>query len=115
MKVARALVSFIDGSYLYVELSRKIEFGDAMLMCERVVGLPDGTPADKPTIAVALANLARAGEGVEVVIPFARVNGVNVLEEFLGKQVASDIEALWDIPKAGGARRTPPPPKPPAQ
>lgn len=107
MKVARALISFIDGSYLYVELSRKIDATDSLLMCERVVGVPDGTPMDKPTIAVALQNLARAGEGVEVVIPLSRVNGINVLEEFLAKQVASDIEALWNLPKSGEGRRKP--------
>jgi hypothetical protein len=95
VKVALALVSFIDGSYLYVELSKKIEPADASLYCERIVGLPDGMPADKPTIAVAIQRMATAGESLEVIIPMSRINGINIQEEFLGKQVASDIEALW--------------------
>ena len=99
MKVARALISFIDGSYLYVELSRRVEAGDTMLMCEKIVGLPDGTPADKPTIALGIQRLAAASEGLEVLIPMARINGINTLEEFLGKQIPKDVEALWRKPR----------------
>ena len=95
MKVARALVNFIDGSYLYIELSKKIDSTDTMLCCERVVGLPEGAPQDKPTAAVGLLRTAQAGAGVEIFIPMARINGINILEEFLAKQVASDIQALW--------------------
>lgn len=105
MKVARALVNFIDGSYLYVEMSKKLDSADGMLCCERVVGLPEGSPMDKPTIAVNLLRLSQAGEPVEFFIPMARVNGINVLEEFLAKQVASDIEELW---KVGGPAKRPP-------
>ena len=113
MKVARALINFIDGSYLYVELSKKIESADLVLCCERVVGLPEGSAMDKPTIAVNLQRLAQAGEAVEFFIPLARVNGINILEEFLAKQVASDIQELWQAgggpskrpPGAGGARK----------
>lgn len=105
MKVARALVNFIDGSFLYVELSRKVDSADGMLCCERVVGLPEGSPMDKPTIAVNLMRLSQAGAPMEFFIPMARVNGISILEEFLAKQVASDIEELW---KAGGPPRRPP-------
>lgn len=112
MKVARVLVNFIDGSFLYVELSKKMESTDTILSCERVVGLPEGSPMDKPTIAVNLMRLSQAGEPMEFIIPMARVNGVSILEEFLAKQVASDIQELWKVgepgkraPGAGGVRK----------
>jgi len=106
MKVARAIVSFIDGSYLFVELSRKVEATDTMIICERVVGLPQGTPADKPSIAVSMMQLGSA-ESVEVIIPMSRINGINVQEEFLAKQVSKDIADMWQPPAGGGAARRP--------
>jgi hypothetical protein len=101
VKVARALISFIDGSYLFVEMAKKVAPTDAVLFLEKVVGLPEGAPADKPTIAVALQRMTASGPYIEVLIPMARVNGIQILEEFLGKQVASDIEALWTTKERG--------------
>ena len=105
MKVARGLVSFIDGSYLFVELAKKVEHTDTMLYCERIVGLPDGTPTDKPTIAVAMTYLASAGESIEVLIPISRINAISIQEEFLAKQVAKDIQDMWTPPKPAGRNR----------
>ena len=54
---------------------------------------------------MSILRTAQAGAGVEVLIPLARINGINILEEFLAKQVASDIQELWK--PEGPQRRTP--------
>ncbi|MFH1539334.1 MAG: hypothetical protein ABIH66_10275, partial [bacterium] len=78
-KLSKALVAFADGSFLFVELSKAIGPHDNALFCSSIIGLPDGTPADKPTIATSLYRLAKAGETQEFVIPMNRVNGVSIL------------------------------------
>jgi len=94
-KVARALVSFIDGSFLYVDLAKKIEGPDQSLFCNKIIGVPEGTPADKPTIANAVLRQSKAGACLEMMIPMGRVNGVTIQEEFLGKDIPSDMQELW--------------------
>ena len=106
MKVARAIVSFIDGSYLFVELAQKVAATDTILVCERVVGLPQGVPADKPSIASSMMQLGST-DCVELLIPLSRFNGINIQEEFLAKQVSKDIEDMWK-PAGGGAPRKKP-------
>lgn len=95
MKVARALVAFIDGSFLFVELSRKPEPMDQNMFCDSIVGLPNGTPADKATIATSLARLGSGGQAVEIVIPMSRVSGINIQEEHGDKSIKGDVQALW--------------------
>ena len=94
-KVARALISFIDGSFLYIDLAKKIEGHDQMLFCNKIIGVPEGTPADKPTIANAVVRQAKAGACVEMLIPMVRINAVSIQEEFLGKDIPSDMQQLW--------------------
>jgi hypothetical protein len=94
-KVARALVSFIDGSFLFVFLAKKIEGSDQVLFCNKVIGTPEGTPADKPTIANAVMRQAKAGECLEMMIPMVRINAVAIQEEFLGKDIPTDMQQLW--------------------
>lgn len=96
MKVARALVAFIDGSFLFVELSRMPEAGDQNMFCDSLIGLPNGTPADKPTVATTLMRLcAGNAKPEEIVIPMARISGINVQEEYTGKEIKSDVQAIW--------------------
>jgi len=94
-KVARALISFIDGSFLYVELAKKIDSGDQIVLCNKVIGVPEGTPADKPTIANALVRQSKAGVCLEMMIPVTRINAVSIQEEFLGKDIPTDMQNLW--------------------
>jgi hypothetical protein len=94
-KVARVLLSFIDGSYLYADLAKKIEGSDQVLFCSKVIGVPEGTPADKPTIANAIFRQATAGTCVEMMIPTNRVNAISIQEEFLGKDIPTDMQELW--------------------
>jgi hypothetical protein len=94
-KAAKVLISFIDGSYLYALLSKKLEPDDALLMCHSIIGLPEGSPADKPTIAASIVRQTKAGAPVEFVIPMSRINGISVIEEYLGKDVPSDMQDLW--------------------
>lgn len=94
-KVQQALINFIDGSYLYVELSRKVDATDLALVCFKVVGLPDGAPTDKPSIASSVVRTATAGNCVEMVIPLSRINCISIQEEFLGKSVPSDMKNMW--------------------
>lgn len=94
-KVQQALVNFIDGSYLYVELAKKVDAGDTALMCFKIVGLPDGAPTDKPSIASSVVRTSSAGGCLEMVIPMSRVNCVSIQEEFLGKSVPSDMKSMW--------------------
>lgn len=94
-KIAKALVNFIDGSFLFVELGKKIDVNDTILNCSRLVGLPDGTPADKPTIATATFRAYKMTNGVEVHIPYSRINCIVIQEEYIGKDISSDIENLW--------------------
>jgi hypothetical protein len=94
-KVARALVSFLDGSFLYVELSKKVDRMDQILFCNKILGLPDGTPAEKPTIANTILRQSKAGGDEDHLIPMSRINCISILEEFLGKDVPSDMRDLW--------------------
>jgi hypothetical protein len=94
-RACRVLINFVDGSFMYAELSKKIESNDTMLICHKVLGLPEGTPADKPTIAGAVMRTAKAGECLEMAIPVARVGAVSVQEEYLGKDVPNDMKELW--------------------
>jgi hypothetical protein len=94
-KVARALVSFIDGSFLYADLAKKIEGPDQVLFCSKIIGVPEGTPADKPTIANAVVRQSKAGVCLEMMIPMVRINAVAIQEEFLGKDIPSDMQELW--------------------
>lgn len=94
-KVAKALISFVDGSFLYAELARKVERVDQVLYCNKILGLPDGTPADKPTIANAILRQSKAGAGLDHLIPMNRINCIGIIEEYLGKDVPSDMKDLW--------------------
>ena len=94
-KVAKALLSFIDGSFLYVELSKKVVPVDQILFCNKVIGVPEGTPADKPTIANSVVRQSKAGACVEMLIPISRVNSISLQEEFLGKDIPTDMQNLW--------------------
>lgn len=95
-RVSKVLINFIDGSYLYAELSRKIEGGDTILLCHKIIGLPEGAPTDKPTIAGAVVRTANSGECVEMAIPVARVASVSIQEANLGKDVPSDMQGMWE-------------------
>ncbi len=95
-KVAKAVVNFIDGSNLVVELDKKVEAQDAVIICTRILGLPDGTPADKPTIATVTFRTYMISKSIGAMIPFSRINSVNIQEEYSGKEVASDIKKMWD-------------------
>jgi hypothetical protein len=99
MKVARALVAFIDGSFLFVELARRPEAMDQNLICDSVVGLPNNTPADKPSIAVSLARLGSGNKPVEFVIPMARISGINVQDEYLDTEIKKDVVDMWTAGK----------------
>ncbi len=94
-KVAKVLISFIDGSFLYAEISKKIEGADQVLFCNKIIGVPEGTPTDKPTIANAILRQSMAGTCVELFIPMTRINAVSVQEEFLGKDIPADMQQLW--------------------
>ncbi|MFA6450676.1 MAG: hypothetical protein WCX65_14475 [bacterium] len=94
-KVARALVSFIDGSFVYVDLAKKIEGKDQSLFCHKIIGVPEGTPADKPTIANAVVRQSKAGACLEMMIPMNRINAIAIQEEFLGKDIPTDMQDLW--------------------
>ena len=94
-RVAKALVCFVDNSYLYVELSKKPEAGDSMLLCWKIIGLPENAPADKPTMAAGITRTASAGNCIEMHIPMARITCVSIQQEFLGKEVPNDMEELW--------------------
>ncbi|MEW5946504.1 MAG: hypothetical protein AB1742_09925 [bacterium] len=99
-KLCKALVAFADGSFLFVELSKRIEPQDTVLFCSSVLGLPNGAAADKPTAAVSVFRLARAGESHEITVPMNRVNGVSILEEYIKKEISKDVEELWTEGKA---------------
>jgi hypothetical protein len=94
-KVARALISFIDGSFLYVDLGKKIDTRDQLIYCNKIIGVPEGTPADKPTIANAVVRQSKAGACLEMLIPFSRINSLSIQEEFLGKDIPADMQNLW--------------------
>jgi len=94
-KVARALICFVDNSFLYAELSKKPEAQDNMIQCFKIVGLPEGAPSDKPTMASNIVRTAGAGNCLEMDIPISRVSCVSIQEEYLGKDVPDDMKALW--------------------
>jgi len=94
-RVSKALINFIDGSFLYVELGKKIDTTDSILLCHKVIGLPEGTPADKPTMASSIVRVAKAGVCLEMAIPITRIGSVSVQEEYLGKDVPSDMREMW--------------------
>lgn len=94
-KISKALIAFADSSFLFVELSRTILPADGSLFCASIVGLPNGTPMDKPTMATSIYRLAQAGQFTEIMLPMSRINGVSILEEYPKKGISKDIEMLW--------------------
>ncbi len=94
-KVAKALINFIDGSYLYAELSKKPAGNDSMLLCFRVIGMPENSPKDKPSLALNVQRTASASKDSETMIPMSRIHCITILEEYLGKDVPNDMQELW--------------------
>lgn len=94
-KVAKALLNFIDGSYLYAELSKKPEGHDTTLICFKVIGMPENSPKDKPSMALTVQRTAAAAKHMETMIPMSRIHCITLLEEYLGKDVPNDMQDLW--------------------
>ncbi|HOO56528.1 MAG TPA: hypothetical protein PLN69_06880 [bacterium] len=95
-QAAKVLISFIDGSFLYAALSKRVETTDTYLICNKIIGTPEGTAADKPTIANAINRQSKVGTCQEMLIPLARINGISIQEEYIGKDVPTDMQQLWD-------------------
>ena len=95
IRLCKALVAFSDGSFLFVELSKKVEPKENILFCSTILGLPEGVSADHPNIAASINRLSTAGTSLEILIPLTRINGISIIEEYIRKEIASDVEELW--------------------
>lgn len=72
-----------------------MESQDNVIFCSSILGLPDGVAEDKPNIAASINRLKSAGDSHEVMIPMARINGISIVEEYIRKEISSDVEELW--------------------